>query len=336
MKRALLAMALLALALIPALLAGGAGATRDEKVRGITLSTHTDGGDWASDGVASALSSMREVGATWVAVHPYAGIRGDGTVRSHHLDPASPPEHLARPIREAHARGLRIVIVPHLAYWGSPFRWRGDIAFTGEEEWARFWSTYTDFVTNLVETCRDADAFVLGSELDRTLGHEAEWRALIADVRARTEKPLSYGANWTHYRHVPFWDALDVIGIQAYFPLADSVGADSTALAAAWSARMRELREYAAEQNRRICFTELGYNRSFRTPVEPWAYAVDGPEAEAVQRTCLRVALEAIEREDSVVGSFLWKWFPDPRPVGRNFQLATPALKEAIAAAWGE
>ena len=40
-----------------------------------------------------------------------------------------PPDYIARPIREAHAQGLKVLIKPHIAYWGSPFRWRGEIKF---------------------------------------------------------------------------------------------------------------------------------------------------------------------------------------------------------------
>jgi hypothetical protein len=46
------------------------------------------------------------------------------------------------------------------------------------------------------------------------------------------------------------------------------------------------------------------------------------------------VALRAIQREPSVIGSFLWKWFHNPRPVGHNFQLATPAMRSVILEAW--
>ena len=58
------------------------------------------------------------------------------------------------------------------------------------------------------------------------------------------------------------------------------------------------------------------------------------PEAEELQENLLRVALRAVEAEPAVVGVFLWKWFPNPHPVGRNFQLATPRLKRAIADVW--
>jgi hypothetical protein len=53
-----------------------------------------------------------------------------------------------------------------------------------------------------------------------------------------------------------------------------------------------------------------------------------------VQERCMRIALEAIEAEPRVVGSFLWKWFPRPFSVGRNFQLATPGMSAAIREAW--
>ena len=42
----------------------------------------------------------------------------------------------------------------------------------------------------------------------------------------------------------------------------------------------------------------------------------------------------AFDGVPSVVGAFLWKWFPEPYPVGRNFQLATPALTRTIADVW--
>ena len=125
-----------------------------------------------------------------------------------------------------------------------------------------------------------------------------------------------------------------IIGIQAYFPLADSTNVGSEELTRAWRERMTELRAFAEEHNRRIVFTELGYNRSFAAPIRPWESRVDGREAETMQEACLRIALAAVEEEPTVAGAFLWKWFPNPRPVGRTFQLATPRLKQAIAEVW--
>ena len=122
----------------------------------------------------SQMRQLKALGVNWIAIHPYAGIRADGTVGSRRRDNAD-SSHLIRPIREAHALGLKIMIKPHLAYWGSPFRWRGDITFETDQQWQRFFTDYRRWIVRLAEICHDADAFVVGTELDRTIAHEDHW-----------------------------------------------------------------------------------------------------------------------------------------------------------------
>jgi len=303
-------------------------------VHGITISTHTDGRDWASAEMGPTMREIRELGAGWVAIHPYAAVRGDGSVRFREIDPAHPPAHVVEPIRVAHALGLKILIKPHLAYWGSPFAWRGDIAFERDEEWRRFWDDYGRWIVGLAAVAREADGFVVGTELDLTLGHDTEWRRIIREVREVSPAPLTYAANWTDYERVPFWDALDVIGIQAYFPVASTRDPTEEQLRAGWTTRMERLGSFARRQRRHIVFTELGYNRSHSAALRPWDARTDDQAAEPVQQACLRVALNAIHDEPMVIGAFLWKWFPLPSPLGRDFQLATPAMKAVIREAW--
>ncbi len=323
------------LAAVAALLAWGGASSADEaKVRGVVISTHTDGREWGWDSMGSTIDSIREVGAGWISTHPYAVVRADGSVRFHDFDPENPPAHLVRPIAEAHRRGLKILIKPHLAYWGSPFSWRGEIGFEREEQWQRFFEDYERWIVKVARACRDADGFAVGTELGRTLAHAAEWRGIIGRVRSVSGAALTYAANWDEYETVPFWDALDAIGIQAYFPLTEDDLPDEAELGRAWRARMEQLSGFARRHNRKVVFTEIGYTRSFDAARRPWDPRIDGPEAEAFQARCLQAALRAIESEPWVVGAFLWKWFPDPYPVGRDFQLATPRLKRAIVEVW--
>ena len=63
----------------------------------------------------------------------------------------------------------------------------------------------------------------MGTELDRLTGHQEEWRRIIAEVREVTAARLTFASNWTHFENVPFWDALDAVGVQAYFPLSEEM-----------------------------------------------------------------------------------------------------------------
>jgi hypothetical protein len=324
----------------------GAEPDGHQLVRGVTVSTPGRGRDWGSDDMVETLRQIRAVGGNWVTIHPYAGVsdgagrRGleEGLVRPwESIDPDQPPKHLVRPIREAHELGLKVLIKPHLAYWGTRFSWRGEIDFDSEEAYSRFFESYERWLLQLVLACPDADAFAVGTELDKTLGHEGEWRRIIKRVREQTGVPLTYAANWSDYKRVSFWDALDVVGIQAYFPITEQSTAQLSELRKGWKSLMQELRGYSDEIGRLIVFTEIGYNRSTQASVRPWEYRTeDSRQAERVQEACLRIALESIESEPAVVGSFLWKWFPGQRRRPRNFNLQEPRILKVVSESWGE
>ncbi|MHC5003740.1 MAG: glycoside hydrolase family 113 [Planctomycetota bacterium] len=330
----LLAALLAAAAVRPAAGEPDPGADPHATVRGMTVSCHAWGWEWGTDEMVQTLETLSSLGVNWVAIHPYASIRADGTV-------AAPDrwyqdaEWIRRPIREAHRLGLKIMIKPHLAYWGSPFSWRGEIAFATLEQWERFFSTYERWITRVAELSEDADAFVVGTELDRTVHHEQAWRSIIQAVRARIQVPLTYSANWDTFERVGFWDALDVIGIQSYFPLVDHDRTPSDReLRAGWDRLIARLEAYARRHHRRILLAELGYNRSALAAARPWAYEQGGTDAAAVQQRCLESAMEAMQRSDAIVGAFLWKWFPGESRRG-NFLMSEPAIRQIIAGHWG-
>ena len=308
-----------------------AAADPHEEVRGMTISCPGWGRVWGSDAMVETMRKLKSLGVNWITIHPYAGIRKDGTVGGGLF---SEPSSMRRPIEEAHRLGLKIMIKPHLAYWGSGFSWRGAITFETEEQWSRFFSTYESWITWLAEGCGDADAFVVGTELDQTAGFEDRWRRIIESVRARTRAPLTYSAGWDSYEKIGFWDALDVIGIQSYFPLVDHEGLPTAReLEASWGRLVERLNAYAKRHNRKIVLGELGYNRSSAAARRPWEYRQGGDDAEEIQRRCLTAALRAIEGSDTIVGAFLWKWFPGETPRG-NFLKSSPAMREVIRTHW--
>ncbi len=309
---------------------------QDGSVLGMTVSCQTWGWEWGSDAMVDTLRELAGLGVNWVAIHPYASIRNDGSVSWREIDPAAPPDWIARPIREAHALGMKILIKPHIAYWGSSWDWRGAIEFDTPAQRTRFFADYTRWIEQMASASVGADAFAVGTELDRLLGFEDEWRRIIGVVKTRYTGPLTYAANWTDYDKVPFWDALDAIGVQAYFRLVpESSGVPSDAeLDRGWDRVLVGLRRESARVGKPVVFTELGYNLSAKAAVEPWKYDRGGKDAEAIQVACMRSAVRAIDREPVVVGAFLWKWFPGSRQP-RDFAKSSPRMRAVIGETWG-
>jgi len=297
----------------------------------MTLSTPTDGSDWASDAVAPTLDVLRALGVNWISYHPYAGIHASGHVSSW-SDTDAPPAWLMHPIDVAHNRHLKVMVKPHLAPWGSGFSWRGDITFDDPVRVARFFGDYEAWIVSVAKACDHADALVVGTELDGLLTYEAEWRHIIASVRTVFSGQLTYAANWDHYQDVPFWDALDAIGIQAYFPLVDAgQPVNAQTLGAGWDRVLADVNTLSAATGKPVVFTELGYDTSEDTATRPWASGRGHPER---QTLALTAALAAIARDDAVSGAFLWKWFPGDLAHG-DFRMSDPRNRDVIRAAWG-
>jgi hypothetical protein len=109
---------------------------------------------------------------------------------------------------------------------------------------------------------------------------ETGWRELIAAVRERYTGRLTYAANFDEYVSVAFWDALDLIGVNAYFPLRRHYLPRirppelEALLESRWSVvleRLDAFRRAAGLEDRRVLFTELGYSRRSHSTIEPWA-----------------------------------------------------------------
>ncbi len=110
---------------------------------------------------------------------------------------------------------------------------------------------------------------------------ETYWRELIAGARREFSGPLSYAANFDQYAFVPFWDALDVISINAYFPLRRHLLPESTdaarlldVLRTGWLGHLRAIdsfRRQAGVPELPVLFTEIGYVARRNSTIEPWA-----------------------------------------------------------------
>lgn len=344
-----------------------------EKLRGMTISCQSWGWEWGTDEMVDTMGELKELGVNWIAIHPYAGIKADGSITARHinLDSDSGEQEdlswLTRPIAEAHKLDMKIMIKPHIAYWGSNFSWRGDIVFDTEEQWERFFTDYEKWIVRIAQICKDADALVVATELDKTNHREQNWRQVIKAVRSNFKGTLTYASNWDKYQTVNFWDDLDVIGIQAYFPLLElpeilqqmdtgnkpvphyrrdhrldelpetDIPVQPTVLDldAAWLRIMAEVENFSKQVgNKPVVFTELGYNCSILAPYTPWDSRSGGKQAEEIQTQCLAAALRAIENDSTVVvGVFLWKWFPGSRARG-DFAMAAPGVRAVIRDNW--
>jgi glycosyl hydrolase family 113 len=304
--------------------------------KGMTVSCQTWGIEWQMPEMEATLDELKSLGVNSVAIHPYAQIREDGHVVMGRRSGAS-TTHITTPLRWIRERGLSAMLIPHIAYWGTKFSWRGDINFVTPEEWDRFFSDYETWIVQMATLAEEEHAaiFCVGLEFTQPQKYEERWRKIIVGVRAVYHGKVTYGANWNEYADVKFWDAVDYIGVLAYFPLTTTDNPDAAGINAAWERRAGELGEFSKKTGRQFLFVEIGYNESARAAAEPWGFKTGGDHASEIQQRCIDVALDLPAKHSFIAGMFWWKWFPEvPHHHEENYRLQTDPIKALIAKHW--
>lgn len=234
-------------------------------------------------------------------------------------------EDLAHAIHTAHQLGIRVMLKPHLDLSNDPTHWRGEIGFGNNAAlWKTWFEAYTSFITHYAELGEQyrVDEFCVGTELVESARRAAEWRAVIREIRTRYRGPLIYATNHGEEDSVTWWDALDEIGVDAYYPLTNRTNPSVDELKTAWKPLAERLKSLAKRWNKPVIFTEIGYRSIDGTNRTPWDYSVIAPLDLQEQADCYQAVFETFAGQDWWGGVFWWNWEADPNhggPVNRDY-----------------
>lgn len=231
-----------------------------------------------------------------------------------------------------HRNGLKVMLKPQI--WISRGVFTGNLKMDSEENWKILEESYQKFVMAYVSLAEEtkADAFCIGTELEQFVRHRPEfWIELIKKIRSVYHGKLTYAANWDEYGRVPFWEDLDFIGIDAYFPLSDEKTPSVEQLRKGWQPHKEKIKALSMAKNKPIIFTEYGYRSNNYTAKKPWL--VDHSRGEVnleAQTNATKAIFEEFWKEEWFAGGFVWKWFVDhERAGGMNDNRFTPQNKPA-------
>ncbi len=235
---------------------------------------------------------------------------------------------LRRAIRDAKSLGLDVMILPILQLQTrAQGEWRGTLAPDDVDAW---FAAYGAFIGHYAALAQEEGVALMsvGSELGSMERYEQRWRGLIAQVREAFSGELTYSANWDHYFNTPFWDALDIAGLTAYYELAEAANSVTTVqgLVEAWTPFVESLRAFALGVGLPVILTEVGYVSQLGAAAAPWDYTSTGAPDLAAQLELYAALYLAWYDEDWLGGVFVWNWFGDGGSSDNGY---TPRLKPA-------
>lgn len=261
---------------------------------------------------------IQTVGAGWIAVIPYAFTKsGVPQVRYNAQGGqwwGECHEGCRATIKAAKAAGLKIMFKPQVFVPGS---WTGDLDFSDPADWKKWEAGYEAYIMPLVEMAgqEGVELFCIGTEFKISVAKRPEfWNHLIDTISTKYAGKLTYASNWNDYDVVPFWNRLDYIGINAYFPLSATKTPDKKELIKAWQPMVSTIGKLADKHKKPVLFTEFGYLSVDGCADKTWEIEKRIKNT-SVNQYAQAIALDALFETFWIQpywqGGFLWKWFPN-------------------------
>jgi len=286
-----------------------------------------------------ALAHLADTGAEWIALI-VTQYQDNVDVTTIYANASTPTDaDLIHVIQEAHNLGLKVMLKPHVDLANDPAHWRGQIGEGfSEAEWDAWFASYQNFINHYAVLAQTygADQFCVGTELSTTESRSGDWRAVIAGVRGVYSGPLTYAANHGDESSLAWWDALDLIGVDAYYPLTGEDDPTLAELKAAWEPYVDGLAALAATWDKPVIFTEIGYRSIDGANRHPWDWQIAGAADLQEQADAYQAALESVFDQPWFGGMFWWAWDTDPFQGGPCDDDYTPYDKPAedVLRAW--
>lgn len=276
---------------------------------------------YGSQLAAQMLEEQIALGANAIAIVPYSYMRSPKAPTPLPIMDRAGTENDESVIRDlvfAHKNGLSTVLKPQI--WLGGGHWPGSVKMTSEQDWATFFEHYTNWILHyaMIAEIYDADVFCIGVEFaEATLEKPDEWRDVIRAVRSVYKGPVTYAANWgQEFEKLDFWEELDFIGLNCYYPLSESNQPSKAALAKKFEQVLQKAEKISRAYDRPLLLTEIGFTSTTTPWLQPHHDGDGGKYSGEAQLQCYQVVIDGLVKETEWCRGILWWKYPSYPTLG--------------------
>ncbi|WP_445710083.1 glycoside hydrolase family 113 [Flavobacterium sp.] len=275
---------------------------------------------------SNSLTSEKEIepilhsNANWVTLMPFAFMKtiNDTTLfyNSNRQWIGERKEGIEHSANQFKKNKISVMLKPQI--W-IPNGFTGHIKMNSEQEWISLEKNYEKFILLYAQIAEEQqiELLCIGTELNTFVINRPEyWHQLIVKIKALYKGKLTYAENWDTFETVSFFKNIDYIGIDAYFPLSKEKTPSISEIEQQWMQHKNKIENLAKELNKKVLFTEFGYQSIDYTTKEPWDFSQKKTLNLKAQSNALQALFNTFWKEDWFAGGFLWKWFDDYENVG--------------------
>jgi hypothetical protein len=259
---------------------------------------------------------------------------------------------VAETVKLAHSLGLKVMLKPHVDW--DQGGWRGWFYHADDESREAWWQEYHAMIGEYtaLAIALGVEMICIGCEfgdINKDPHSAKSWQLLISNIRSIYKGMLTYAANWGYEHEAEYnrpglagvWEQLDIIGIDAYYPLSTKRSPTLNELRAGWrwaanpwwedqkQNHVDQLWRLAAQQHKPVIFTEIGYPFSDYAAKNPGGEPESGwAENDALQANCFRAVFDVWGPIEWMRGAFFWQDGPTRNSHSFYMRSAGEVLKQ--------
>jgi hypothetical protein len=280
----------------------------------------------------STFESLSENNVNAISLIPYAFVNIDEASVSYNNERqwwGEKSEGIRASIQKSNEYKMKVMLKPHL--WVNHNFYTGDLDFSTDKEWKLWEADYEKYILDFAKLAEEEkiELFCFGTELENPIAKRPKyWMQLIQKIRKIYSGKLTYAANWDSFETIPFWNELDYIGIDAYFPLSTEETPSIEILNESWKKHILKIEIVQQKFNKKILFTEFGYRNSNKAAEEPWT-ETETKINDLAQANGYESLFQSFSKQKWYAGGFAWKWYADDYYKKKNIDY-TPQEKPAL------
>ena len=268
---------------------------------------------YISQKATEALHKLKAKGSNAVAIVPYSYMRDPNQpswLLIDHSAGSENDESIIHTAFQAQKLGMSVVLKPQI--WLGRGHWPGSVEMKNEADWQQFFDDYYRWIRHysLLAEIHEMESLCLGVEFVKTtLTRPKDWQNIIKKIRQLYAGHLTYAANWgEEFEQITFWDELDYIGLNCYYPLNDKDEASKKDLKMGFQKAIDKIKLVCKKYQKPLVFTEIG----FRSINAPWKNPHDQGDNTVFnsehQKRCYEVVFETIRDKSWCKGILWWKY----------------------------
>jgi len=299
-----------------------------------------------SDDNHKTINELQALSANWISLSPEAILNAETLTLS--MEPkdrrwTNTMEGYQTIIKKSKEQGQKVFLKPHVVLenvvsinskLGKEVTWRGDIRPSFFFNWELIEESYRNYIMDLATfaEAQKVEMLCIGTEMKSFVKSRPEfWVQLIKEVRATYSGQIIYSANWDNYENIPFWELLDFIGVNSYFPISKEAVPNLRKVNKKWTGIKNDLHDFSLKYQKQIIITEFGYRNVKYAGQRPWTHVKEkiAERSDEAQYNLLNAYFQSLWKEDWLAGGFLWNWNYEPLKVGNtDFSVQDkPAIK---------